>query len=103
MKHALSVTLVILFLSNNVMATEHSYFPPAGFVPDAQTAVAIAEAVLTPIYGADKIKGERPFTATLKDGIWTVVGSLPRGTLGGVAIAEIAKNDGRIQRVSHGK
>lgn len=103
MKHALPSALIIILLSTIVMANEHSYVPVAGFVPDEQTAITIAEAILAPIYGADRIKSERPFTATLKDGIWTVVGSLPRGTLGGVAIAEIAKSDGRVQRVSHGK
>jgi NTF2 fold immunity protein len=32
-----------------------------------------------------------------------VEGSLPKGAKGGVALAEISKEDGRIIRVSHGK
>ena len=85
------------------MADNHSYVPDAGFVPDDRTAIQIAEAVLTPIYGAEAVKHERPFTASLKDGVWTVVGSLPRGGVGGVALVEISRKDGRVQRVSHGR
>lgn len=84
-------------------ASETGYIPENGFVPDEKTAISIAEAVLGPIYGAEKIKSERPFKATLKDGIWTVEGSLTRGNVGGVVIAEISKKDGKIQLLSHGK
>jgi hypothetical protein len=82
---------------------KHSYVPPNGFVPDEKTAIRIAEAVWSPIYGEDKIRREEPFVASLKSGVWTVQGSLPKGWVGGVAIAEISKSDGRILRVSHGK
>jgi hypothetical protein len=81
----------------------HSYVPPDGFVPDAVTAVRIAVAVWIPIYGAKQIETEKPFTATLAGGVSTVTGSLPTGFAGGVAYAEIAKADGRIIRVTHGK
>jgi hypothetical protein len=82
---------------------KHSYVPPKGFVPDEKTAIRIAEAVWSPIYGEEQIQGEKPFVASLKNGVWTVQGSLPKGWDGGVAIAEIAKSDGRILRISHGK
>ena len=49
------------------------------------------------------IAQKKPFHATLKDGIWMVEGSLPKGWVGGVPEAEIAQKDGRILRVSHGK
>jgi NTF2 fold immunity protein of polymorphic toxin system component len=81
----------------------HSYSPPSGFVPDSVTAVRIAIAVWAPIYGEQQIRGEQPYRASLRDGIWTVEGSLPENFIGGVAVAEIAKRDGRIVRVSHGK
>jgi hypothetical protein len=77
--------------------------PPAGDVPDAATAIKIAVAVWEPIYGARQIAGEKPYHAALQNGVWTVTGSLPKNTPGGVAIAEIAKNDGRIIRISHSK
>jgi hypothetical protein len=81
----------------------HAYVPPNGFVPDSVTAVRIAVAVWTPIYGERQIRDEAPYRARLRDSIWTVEGSLPRGEVGGLAVAEIAKRDGRILRVSHGK
>jgi hypothetical protein len=82
---------------------KHSYVPDHGFVPDTATAVNIAIAVLSPIYGESKIKAEAPFVATLKDGVWTVVGTLPAGLKGGVAEIEISKATGTILRASHGK
>lgn len=104
----LRFTFLLCFLEVITMSTalgddKHSYKPKDGFVPDAITAIRIAEAVLTPVYGEEKIKSERPFTATLRKGVWTVEGSLPEGWLGGVAVVEISKEDGRILRMSHGK
>ena len=81
--------------------TRQSYIPPKGFVPDSATAVRIAVAIWSPIYGANHIAGEYPFVAKLHNGVWTVTGSLPPGYVGGVAWAEIAKADARILRVGH--
>jgi len=72
-------------------------------VPNAATAIKIAVAVWEPIYGREHIAGEKPYTAVLNDGVWTVRGFTAERLLGGVAIAEIAQADGRILRVSHGK
>ncbi len=82
--------------------------PEAGYVPDAETAIAIAVAVWNPTYGKEEIESEKPYTATLSNGVWTVEGTLPTGTSGGivkggVAVADIAKDDGRILRITHGK
>jgi len=88
---------------------EHSVTPKNGFVPDAKTAIKIAVTVWEPIYGEAEIAGEKPYRARLDtNGVWTVEGSLPKmyfggPVSGGVAIAEIAKSDARILRVSHGK
>jgi hypothetical protein len=82
---------------------ENNYKPKDGYVPDAETAVAIAVAVWDPIYGKDQIAQEKPYKASLAKGIWTVTGSLPENTVGGVAEADISKDDGRILRVSHGQ
>jgi hypothetical protein len=81
-----------------------TYVPPDGFVPDAATAMRIAEAVWIPIYGAQSIADEKPLKAVLAGDVWTVTGKdLPPNTLGGVATAEVLKSDGRIRRVSHGQ
>jgi hypothetical protein len=82
---------------------EHSFIPPLGFIPDEKTAITIAEAVLLPIYGEEKIKQERPFTAILNNGTWQVSGSLANGYKGGVAIVEISQKNGQIFSISHGK
>jgi hypothetical protein len=82
---------------------KYAVIPVDGFVPDKATAMKIAEAVWVPIYGQKVINSEKPFKAQLKDGVWMVEGTLPTGDEGGVALAEIAKSDGRIIRVTHGQ
>ena len=72
-------------------------------MPDAATAIRIAQAVWEPIYGKKHIDEKRPFKALLKDGIWHVSGSLPEGWLGGVPEADISKATGEILQVTHGR
>ena len=82
---------------------KHSYIPDSGYVPDEETALKIAGAVLLPIYGKETLGQEQPFKAVLVENIWHVSGHLPEGWRGGVAEIEINKTDGKILRVSHGK
>jgi hypothetical protein len=96
--------------TKNTMTAEtapHSFKPAEGYVPNSTVAIAVAEAVLTPIYGAETIAKEKPLTAKLTRGVWLVRGTLacPTGNkcVGGVVEAEVVKRDGRILRVSHGK
>jgi hypothetical protein len=87
--------------------------PKEGFVPNQETAIRIAEAVLIPIWGKDKIESERPFAAELKESTWTVYGALrcpdgkggstTVGCRGGVATVEISRVDARVLSVSHGR
>jgi hypothetical protein len=83
--------------------------PKDGYVPDADTAIKIAVVVWSRIYGEREIAAEKPYHASLKDGIWTVQGSMPKEVsekptaVGGVAYAEIAKTDGRILLIGHGE
>jgi NTF2 fold immunity protein len=81
-----------------------SYVPPKGYVPDADTAVKVAEAVLTPVYGKALIESEKPFRAELKDDVWTVSGTMHcENCDGGVAVVKISKTDGHIVSMIHGK
>ncbi len=86
-----------------------THIPNAGFVPDAQTAVRIAEAVIVPIYGDALLQREKPLAAELKEtGVWVVRGSPPPDALkagwrGGVVLVEISKASGCILRVTHPK
>lgn len=98
--------LILAALALSLAAAEpkpHSYVPNNGFVPDDATAIAIAVAVWIPVYGREAISSQKPYMATLVNDTWIVEGSLPKEMLGGVARAEIAKKDGRILRVTHGK
>ena len=102
-----SATPVDITANNSVNIGQNlnrpNYKPKEGYVPDKETAIAIAVAVWKPIYGKEKIENEKPYKASLKNGVWTVTGSLPEGWKGGVAEAEIAKDDGKIIRIIHGK
>jgi hypothetical protein len=104
----LAVILIfsLLVLPLTLRANEikkHNYKPEQGYVPNEETAVKIAVAVWIPIYGKKQIESEKPYKAVLKDGVWYIAGSLPKGWDGGVAEAEIVKEDGRIIRISHGQ
>lgn len=82
-------------------------------VPDAETAIRIAERILIETYGKKQIDQERPLKATLSNGVWLVRGTLnchdakgnltPGWCVGGTAAASIRQNDGRILRVTHTK
>jgi hypothetical protein len=50
-----------------------------------QLAIAIAEAVLIPIYGLSQVEAQKPFSTSLKNGSWIVLGHLRAGDSGGVA------------------
>jgi hypothetical protein len=61
-------------------------------------------AAWVPVYGKELIESEKPYSATLKNGVWTVTGSLPKPyTLGGVAEAQISQETGRVLKIIHGK
>ena len=104
---------LILLLGLAALCQESAgYKPKAGYVPDAATAIRIAEAVLVPVYGKEQVESERPFTATLKNDVWTVGGTLHcsdgRGGVttlcaGGVAVVKISKSDGRVLHMMHTK
>src|SRR5690349_23171989 len=88
-------------------ATLSSSEPPKqGYVPDAQTASAIAQAILVPIYGKEQVWKESPYTAKLDGDEWTVEGTLNCGDktkfcAGGVAVVRLSRRDGRIPSVIH--
>jgi|ERR1700722_8051336 len=102
-----STLAAIGFMALCLKATaQDSYRPRSGFVPDAATVIGIAVAVWVPIYGEKQIDSEKPYIATLKGNVWTVVGTFhcpaARHCVGGVALAEISKEDGKILTVIHG-
>lgn len=93
---------------NGLRIPDDGYVPKAGFVPTAEVAAQIAEAVLTPIYGKKVMTAERPFHATLENGVWIVKGSVPcpgapPGAVcpGGNAEIWISKSNGQILYMIH--
>ena len=92
MKRMLAILIaLILFVTVASSYSQTGFIPKDGFVPDKKTAVAVAEAVLVPIYGKKQIESEKPLHASLEDGIWIVTGSLPEGWIGGVAVVKLSK------------
>ena len=78
--------------------------PPAATpVADAKAAISIAVPALKSAYGSEKIDLQRPLTAKLEGDRWHVQGTLLPGSIGGVAEAWIAKDDGRVLQVTHGQ
>lgn len=72
-------------------------------VATKETAVALAVAVWSGIYGKEKIDKEAPYQAVRVDDCWVVTGSLEVGLRGGTAEAMIKAADGAFLNVSHGK
>jgi hypothetical protein len=58
---AFSFLLVTSAVGQNRQSTT-ARAPKGGYVPDAVTASRVAEAVLIPVYGEQRIASERPFT-----------------------------------------
>jgi hypothetical protein len=75
---------------------------PDGLVSDKKTAIAIAEAVLFPIYGEKNIRQQRPYVVKHARGKWIIEGApLPPGFAGGVFHIEIGQRDARILKLWH--
>lgn len=85
---------------NKEIKTENS--DGVDYVPNEETAVKVAEAILYPIYG-ESICQQRPFIATLENEIWVIEGSLPKDMKGGVAHIEIQRKDCKVLNITHGK
>jgi len=106
----LAISLLSLCVAaNSQIPREPSFKPKEGFVPNAETAVKVGEAVLMPVYGEKQIVGERPFTAALQGDVWTVGGNVPCGgppgttCKGGAAVVKISKTSGQILFMMHYK
>ncbi len=80
--------------------------PKEGVIPDQSLATVVGRAYLEPIYGKAVIDRELPLRATLKGGVWTVVGSRPKNQrifLGGLAEIKLCQSNGRALSITHYK
>ena len=80
---------------------------PGGLVPDEQTAIKIAEAVLFPIYGEKIIRDEKPYVVKLAGGKWSIDGSMPKSkpdnpVVGGTFHIVISQRDAQVLEIGHG-
>ncbi len=80
---------------------------PGGLVPDKDTAVKIAEAVLFPIYSEKDIRDQQPYRIELKDGRWIIKGTLTPSSpdnpvVGGTFYIVISQRDARVVEIGHG-
>jgi len=87
--------------ARRIIAKEKTYMPPGGYIPDSATAVAVATAVLAPIYGKATIDAEKPWHTGLKDGVWTVVGTFNGKGEGGEAMIQLDEKTGAVVFVGH--
>jgi hypothetical protein len=111
------VPLCLAIVANNAPSQVRSHsapvsngfsIPKEGFVPTADVAISIAEAVLVPVYGKERILSERPFRASLEGQIWFVTGTVPcrnpppgAECPGGAAEVRISKKTGQILFMIH--
>lgn len=77
-----------------------------GIVKDPKVAYTIAEAILTSIYGKERIENQKPFNISLKNNkFWVVEGTLNQAKMSqrGTATIVISKDDGQVQYLMHSK
>jgi len=113
MKYLMFTVITILLVGTEVLSKpcQELVVPPQvcgkkynkDIIPDAQTAIKVAEAILLPIYGENSIAKEQPFKAELSGETWTIKGSMSPNREGGVAIVTLSKVNGQILSICHGK
>lgn len=103
MKFITSALILILF-PNIIMAEEKTNinYEIRAIVPDEETAIKIAEAVITARFGEATLSRYRPYKARLENDIWFVGGTSSDGATrgGGFPLVDISKIDGRIVQIS---
>jgi len=93
----------LIMLLEQEVGKYRSVIPEKGFVPDEETAVKIAEAVLLPRYG-ERIYDDKPFAAYLIfDSIWVVMSEYDGTCCGSSPHVEIKKSTGEILLVKYTK
>lgn len=75
--------------------------PATAPISSEAQALERGEAILIAKFGRTVVDEERPLTAHLDSGVWTVSGSLPKNRLGGVGTVQFSAEDGRVIRVLH--
>jgi hypothetical protein len=93
---------LILYIPISEAQNTQNFSTKEGYLPNKETATAVAKIVLSKIYGAEQIRKQLPFSAKLIGEVWHISGTLDKDKVGGVANIEIRK-DGKIVHVSHSR
>jgi len=94
-----ALVLVLLATVTAASPTTRVKLPQRGVVPDEATAVKVAEAIFVPVFGEEEVAKWRPYHAQLKDGVWTVYGTLKPGSRGGTPMLAIQERDGKVLEI----
>ncbi|KAA9333013.1 hypothetical protein F0P96_08490 [Hymenobacter busanensis] len=99
-----SLAAVLLLALSQTQGQTRSYpadpVPKQGYIPDASTAVNVAEALWVSLYGPS-VYQRKPYRVVLRDSsVWVVYGTGPAGVKEEVPTIEINKQDGRILKTS---
>lgn len=72
-------------------------------IKNENTAIQIAEPILSDIYGESHIKDQKPYEAYLIDNYWVINGTLPIGMLGGTFVIIIDARNSKVLKINHYK
>ena len=72
-------------------------------IKDSLTATTIAEAVLFGIYGKANITKQKPYEIYHVDNYWLLIGTLPKGWVGGTFLIILDDRNSQIIKLTHGK
>lgn len=79
----------------------YGHEPTGGVVSSESIAKDVAYRYLKAVYPNDRHL--RPMIATLSNGVWTVNGTLPGPSTGGVAGIALCQSNGRVLEITHEK
>ena len=91
-----SVTKDIEYIEKNVGC----YYSGDDDVPDAETAIKVAQPILYKIFGYENIMIRQPFSIQLiNDSVWYIRGSVPKKYNGGDIIIKMSKKNATIYEI----
>jgi hypothetical protein len=109
MKKTIQAAMLLVALSASAQDTRQVNAPR---IPDQETALKIAEPLLVKTYGRKQIDSEKPLSAVLAEGVWSVYGTLgcsdgkggrTNMCVGGVATIKLRQRDGKVLSIFHTK
>ncbi len=97
-----SVTcIVVVFMSAAVGCSNQNPSARTGSLLSEKQVLAIAIPALNAKMTPEYVSKYKPFSAELRDGVWSVFGSVPGGGPGGTPEAKIRDRDSKVLGVTH--